>query len=227
MKKILMAALVCATAFGAKAQNLYVQGGVNLANITKNGNGDTEKNNTLTTFNVGLMNRFNISTTFDIETGLLLTGKGSKAETYFNNGNDYIKTKFNPLYVELPLNAVISVPLQKTTSLFFTAGPYVAVGVGGKSKADSKFGPLTSSSESDIQFNNDDPFTSAQEDAAYNKLKRFDYGANIGAGFRFTKLILKANYGIGFAKINSTQTNNSTDEKNKYRTLSLSVGIPF
>jgi hypothetical protein len=32
---------------------------------------------------------------------------------------------------------------------------------------------------------------------------------------------------LGLAKINSTQTNNSTNDKNKYRTVSISVGIPL
>jgi hypothetical protein len=58
-------------------------------------------------------------------------------------------------------------------------------------------------------------------------LKRLDYGVNLGAGFDFGKIILKANYGLGFAKINSTETNNSSNDKNKYRTVSISAGIPL
>ena len=91
----------------------------------------------------------------------------------------------------------------------------------------SKLGILTSSSTKTIQFSNDDPFTSQQEDAAYNKLKRFDFGANIGAGFELENILLKVNYGFGFAKINSTESNNTVNDKNKYRTLSFSVGIPL
>ncbi|MEO6538603.1 MAG: porin family protein [Ferruginibacter sp.] len=209
------------------AQTFYVQGGVNLANITTTNSGQTEKNNLLTTFNVGFISRFGLSKILDLETGLLLSGKGAKAETYFNGGNDYVKSKFNPLYLEVPLNLVFNVPLEKKTGLFFNVGPYVAIGVGGKSKTESKLGPLTSSSESDIKFSNDDPFTSQQDDAAYDKLKRFDFGANFGGGFDLKKVIIKANYGLGLAKINSTQSNNNTDDKNKYRTVSISLGIPL
>jgi len=46
-------------------------------------------------------------------------------------------------------------------------------------------------------------------------------------GFEFSKIILKANYGFGLTKINSTESNNSANDKNKYRTVSLSVGIPL
>ena len=197
------------------------------ANITKTNNGQTEKNNILPSFNAGILARFGLSETVDLESGLLLTGRGSKAETYFNSGADYVKSKFNPLYVEVPLNLIVKVPLDKTSGIFFNAGPYIAIGVGGKSKTASKLGPLYSSSSSSIKFSNDDPFTSQQDDAAYNKLKRFDFGANLGAGIDFGKLLLKANYGFGLAKINSVQGNNVSNDKNKFRTLSFSVGIPI
>lgn len=226
MKQILLITAIVLTCTATKAQT-YVQGGLNLANITKTNDGQTEKNNLLTTFNAGILTRFGLSKTADIESGLLFTGHGSKAETYFNGGNDYVKSTFNPFYIEVPVNVVVKAPLDKTTSLFFHAGPYIAMGVAGKSKTDSKIGPLTSSSSQSIKFSNDNPFTSQQDDAAYDKLKRFDFGLNLGGGFEFEHLILKLNYGFGLSKINSTESNNSVNDKNKYRTVSLSVGIPL
>ncbi|HSN59909.1 MAG TPA: porin family protein [Ferruginibacter sp.] len=228
MKKVFTLLMLSTVMAGAaNAQLFYAQGGLNLANITNTNSGGTEDNAILPTFNVGLMGRFGLSETIDIESGILLTGKGSKAETYFNGGNDYVKAKFNPLYVEVPLNLVVNIPLASSTKLFVNAGPYAAIGVGGKSKLDTKIGVLTSSSERDINFNNDDPFTSEQENAAYDKLKRFDYGLNFGAGLDLNKILLKANYGMGLAKIGSTENNNNADDKNKYRVFSISVGIPL
>jgi hypothetical protein len=228
MKRFLACMLIAGvTISSAEAQLIYAQGGVNLANITANPEGDTEDNNMLTTFNAGIISRFGLSKTVDLEAGLLFTGKGSKAETYFNGGNDYVKSKFNPMYIELPLNIVLNVPLQKTTALFFHVGPYAAIGVAGKSKVSSKVGPLYSDSESSIVFSNDDPFTSEQDDASYNKLKRFDYGLNIGGGFDLKSVLIKANYGFGLAKINAYETDNSANDKNKFRTVSISIGIPL
>lgn len=227
MKKVFAVLLVSGMVMSAKAQLFYAQGGVNLANITKNGDGDTEDNTMLPTFNVGVMGRFGISKTVDLESGLLLSGRGSKAETYFNGGTDYVKAKFNPLYIEVPVNLVINVPLAASSKLFFSAGPYAAIGIAGKSKLETKVGPIVSSSSRDIKFSNDDPFTSEQDDAAYDKLKRFDFGLNAGVGLDLKSVILKANYGLGLAKINSTESNNNADDKNKYRTLSFSVGIPL
>ena len=226
MKKLFLGlVLTTAVALSTKAQ-VYVQGGLNLANITKTKDGQTEKNNILPSFNVGILGRLDLDPMFALESGLLLTGHGSKAETYFTNG-DYVKTKFNPFYLQVPLNAVVKIPLEKESNVFFNAGPYVAIGIGGKSTRESKLGPLMSNSSSSIQFSNDDPFTSQQEDAGYNKLKRFDFGLNFGGGFQFRHVILKANYGLGLAKINSTESNNTANDKNKYRTLSFSVGIPL
>lgn len=232
MKKLLIMLLVgSAAAMSAQAQEVYVQGGLNLSNITKSEDGQTEDNNMLATFNAGAMVRFGISKMFDLESGLLFTGRGSKSETYFTSNKDdnYVKSKFNAYYVELPLNAVVKLPLTPSgkSNVFFHAGPYVAMGVTGKSRVESKFLGVTSTSTKDVKFNDDDPTTSQQEDAAYDKLKRFDYGANIGGGVDLGPVMFKVNYGIGFAKINSKQEDNSENEKNKYRTLSFTVGIPL
>lgn len=229
MKKILTVAFTMAMLTGLKAQ-FYIQGGVNLANITKTTNGQTEDNNMLTTFNAGVLGRFGLSKVVDLETGLLFTGRGSKAETYFTSGNttdNYVKTKFNPYYIEVPLNLVLRFPVKGTHGLFVHAGPYAAIGVAGKSTTDQKLLGITSHSENDIEYANDDPFTSRQEDASYYKLKRFDFGLNAGGGLDLGKVLLKVNYGYGFTKINSIESNNASDDKNKYRTLSFSVGIPL
>ena len=111
MKKLFLALLLTTTvAVSTKAQ-IYVQGGLNLANITKTNDGQTEKNNILPSFNAGILGRLELDPMFDLESGVLLTGRGSKAETYFSNGN-YTKSKFNPLYIEVPLNAVVKIPLD-------------------------------------------------------------------------------------------------------------------
>lgn len=226
MKKILTILIILTLTTSVKAQ-FYLQGGLNLANISKYNNGQTEKNNILPSFNVGVMGRFNLVTMVDLETGILFNGQGSKAETYFNGGNDFVKSKFSPYYFQVPLNAVIKIPIEKTGTIFLNAGPYIAIGVGGKSKTETKFGPLYFTDENGIKFSNDDPFTSKQDDAAYDKLKRFDFGLTFGGGFQFENVILKVNYGLGLSKINSTESNNNANDKNKYRTVSVSVGIPL
>ncbi len=226
MKRLFFSSVLAVFAFAAHSQ-VYVQGGLNLANITKTNSGETFNANNLATFNAGVLARFGLSETFDLESGILFNGHGSKTETNFSNG-DYVRTKFNPMYLEVPLNVLFKVPFNTSGPGFFVnAGPYIAVGIAGKSKFDSKIAGITASSSNNIKFSNDDPLTSEQDDAAYNKLKRFDYGLNFGAGVDLSKVLIKVNYGLGLAKINSTQSDNSSNDKNKFRTWSLSVGIPL
>ncbi|MEO6813476.1 MAG: porin family protein [Ginsengibacter sp.] len=228
MTKLLTLAIFAGFFTNVKSQ-VYVQGGVNFANISTSKSGSTQNINMLTTFNAGIMARSNSTEPIALEAGLLLKGKGAKSNTYLTSSPDdnYIKTTFNPLYIELPANFVLRLPLENRNNIFVNAGPYVAMGIAGKSKIETKFLGVTSNSTKDIKFNNDDPSTNQQEDASYDKLKRFDYGVNVGAGFDVGKVIIKANYGIGMAKINSTKTDNSSNNKNKYRTLSVSLGIPL
>ncbi|MEO8961881.1 MAG: porin family protein [Ginsengibacter sp.] len=228
MKKLLALAIFAGFFTNVKSQ-VYVQGGVNFANISTSKSGSTQNINMLTAFNAGIMARSNSTEPIALEAGLLLKGKGAKSNTYLTSSPDdnFIKTTFNPLYLELPVNFVLRLPLEKRNNIFVNAGPYIAMGIAGKSKIETRFLGVTTHTTSDIKFNNDAPSTSQQEDASYDKLKKFDYGVNVGAGFDVGKVIIKANYGIGMAKINSTETDNSSNNKNKYRTICVSLGIPL
>ena len=232
MKKIL-ALLIFAGVYTTATSQVYVQGGLNLANITKTTGGATSDNNVLTTFNVGIMDRFNITPVLAFETGLLLDGRGAKVNSYLtsDHSQNFFKSKFNPFYLEIPANIVLKVPMGAQTtngkSLFFNAGPYIAMGIAGNNKVETNVLGVSTTKVNSIKFANDDPLTTDGEDAAYNKLKRFDYGFNVGAGIDLGRVMIKANYGFGLAKINSLQTDNNKDAKDKYRTLSISLGIPL
>ena len=222
MKKLLIIAL-CTGVFTAAKSQVYIQGGINLANVSTSASGETQSNHMLTTFNAGILGRINIAAPLAFETGLLLDGRGAKSKNT-SSGNNYYTAKFNPLYLEVPANLVLKLPIQNTSNIFINAGPYIAMGIGGKSKIDGNVAGVEFHSSENIKFTSTDP---NENDQAYSKLKRFDYGVNLGAGIDVGKILLKVNYGLGLAKINSTQTDNSTNDKNKYRTVSISLGIPL
>ncbi|WP_207632544.1 porin family protein [Foetidibacter luteolus] len=235
-KKILTLAAVTAlfvTAASAQEKGklnpggIYIKGGYNSANISTKSDGSVHDSRSLGTFHAGVIADLPIADIFSFQTGLLLNGKGAKADYYAdpnNQSDNYVKTRFNPLYLELPANFLVKFPIGNDLRIYAGAGPYVAMGIGGKSKAEiSVLGEKTTTSES-IKFNNDDPTTGEQEGARFDRLKRFDVGLNALAGVETNRLMLGLNYGWGLTKINSTQTNNS-DDKNKYRTLSLSLGV--
>jgi hypothetical protein len=205
---------------------IYIKGGLNLSNISTKSDGSIDDANTLASFNAGVIADLPLASVLSLQTGLQLSGKGAKANYYFddNNRNDnYVKSKFNPLYLELPVNLVFKFPVADNARFFVGAGPYVAMGLGGKTKTESKLLGVTSTSERDIAFNDDDPTTSGQEDAGVNKLRRFDYGLNGVAGVEVNRFTIGVGYGWGLAKISSIDDDDN--DKNKYRVFSVSLGV--
>lgn len=221
--------MLCAAVSNAQSStppkaSLFLKGGFNLSNITINKNGDLDDNRTLPSFNVGLQADLPIGSFFAIQPGVFFTGKGAKLESGNTSGNNWYRATARPYYVEVPVNAVVKIPLGDQSSFFFGAGPYVAMGVGGKNRLEGQVAGVSFSRSSNIKFSNDDPFTSNEEGSGYNIVRRFDYGLNGTVGIQAKYALFSVNYGLGLAKIQSG-TSSSDDELGKYRVLSFNVGI--
>lgn len=202
-----------------------IQAGVNLANVSVNDNGRVDDANQLTSFQAGFIGDFNLGGPVYLQPGLVFTGKGSKVEKGTQGSNAYFKQTFNPYYIEVPVNLVFKAPLGQTSSLFFGAGPYAAIGIAGKVKTDKTVFAVSTHSEQNITFSNDDPTTFNQEEGTgLGVIKRFDYGVNGTAGIEGKSVVLSVNYGLGLAKLQSG-TNSGTDNNNKHRVLSLTLGF--
>jgi hypothetical protein len=236
MKNKLLATLLLSFLFVSALQaqknqgGFIIKGGVNFSNISTADDGSINEANSLTTFNAGVLGDIPIADVLSIQTGLILNGKGAKSEYYVddNNHNDnYVKAKFKPLYLELPVNAVFKMPLEDKSAVFIGAGPYLALGIGGKSEITTKLLGVENSYEEDIDFDEDDITTDEQEGAQWNKLKQWDMGVNFLAGIEVNHVVLSLNYGLGLTKINSMQTDNDENDKNKYRVFSISLGVKF
>lgn len=204
-----------APAAPANPGGFFIKGGVNFSNISTQNNGSYNKANTLTIFNVGVLADVPLAPVLSLQPGVVLTGKGAKASGSFADVT-YTKT-FNPLYIEVPVNVVVKLPLGNDSRIFFGAGPYGAVGVGGKWKNTLDGGELSSTSDDKIKFGNSDS----------DQLKTFDYGLNGMAGVEISRLMLGVNYGLGLSKIFPNQTDNGANDKNKYRVFSINVGVRF
>jgi hypothetical protein len=210
----------------AQSDAAWLKAGVNFANVSYNNDGEVDDANMLTSFHVGIMGDINIAKVLAIQPGILFTGKGSKIQSGSPNDITYYKATANPLYIEVPVNAVIKLPLPGSGSnIFFGAGPYIAMGVGGKRKIEGKSLNVAFSSKEKIEYSNDDPSTfNNEEGTGLGVMRRFDYGFNGTAGFQFKSTMLALNYGHGLAKLQSG-SNNSSDNNNKHRVLSISVGF--
>ncbi len=211
---ILAAFCLLASASYAQKSAAILKGGVNFANISNNDEGGYDDNRMLTGFHAGIIADLNLTEFLAIQPGLLYTSKGIRFE------NDLQELTFNPRYIELPVNLVFKTPTGQS-KFFIGAGPYVAMGIGGKFKAEGLF-----EFSSDIQYSDDDPLTSDEEGAGAFIVRRFDYGLNAIAGIEASNLVISAGYGLGLAKLQSG-SNSSSDQNNKHRVFSLSLGFKF
>ncbi|KYP15449.1 MAG: hypothetical protein A1D16_13090 [Flavihumibacter sp. CACIAM 22H1] len=229
MKKMMLMMAIGAITTAVKAQDnkFYLKGGYNLANVSVSGNGAVDDARALSSFHAGLMADLPIGAgLLSLQPGVLYTGKGTKVENGKSTDASYFKSTTNPQYIEIPLNLVVNLPLADKESKFFVgAGPYAAMGIGGKNKVEGKIFGVGFKSEEKIEFSNDDPTTTGTEEGAgIGYMKRFDFGVNGTAGFAFKNLLLSINYGHGLTKLNSGG-DNQADDKFKNRVWSLSVGV--
>jgi hypothetical protein len=209
----------------APKASLFAKAGLNLSNITIDKNGGLDDGKTLASFHAGLQADLPIGSFFAIQPGVFFTGKGAKLESGNTSGNNWYRSTTRPYYIEIPVNAVIKLPLgDHESSFFFGAGPYLGIGVGGKNRVEGKALGVAFSRSENIKFSNDDPFTSTEEGAGYNIMRRFDYGLNGTIGIQAKIALFSVNYGLGLAKLQSG-TSSSADELNKYRVLSFTAGF--
>lgn len=226
LKNIALAAGLATIAFTSQAQKLQLRGGVNLANVSVTDNGRVNESNQLTGYQLGLTTDISlIKDVLSLQPGVIYTGKGAKVESGTEGQNGYFRQSFNPRYIEVPLNLVAKLPFAKKTGLFVGAGPYAAVGVGGKVKTNGRLLGADYNFDRKITFSDDDPTTFNQEEGTgLGVVRRFDYGINAMAGFRIKTVVVTANYGHGLAKLQSGTTS-SEDNNNKHRVLSFTLGF--
>lgn len=227
MKPLIVFLTVILLATGAHAQetSVYIRAGFNLANVSISSDGRIDDARSLYSFNAGITGDVPLGRLLALQPGLLFTGKGTKSQSGQPTDATYFKATSNPYYIELPLNLLVKIPLAgKFSSLFVGAGPYAAMGVAGKNKAEGKVFGVAFNSSKNIEFSQDDPTTfNQQEGAGFGIVRRFDFGLNGTAGFQLNNVLLTVNYGYGLTKINSVAQN--SDDKNKHRVLSLSAGF--
>lgn len=209
----------------AQKSGIILRGGLNLANVTVSENGRVDDAKTLTSFQAGFIGDLSLGQFVSLQPGLLVTGKGSKTQSGETSDANYFKATTNPIYLEVPLNLVFKFGEKDGPNFFAGAGPYLAFGIAGKNKVEGKFLGTSFSSESNIEWSDDDPTTlDYEEGAGFGIMKRFDYGLNGTAGIDLKKAVISVNYGLGLAKLQSG-SDSSDDDNNKHRVLSFTVGF--
>ncbi len=200
------------------AQNFGVKAGLNLSNMLMKDDDDTYSDDFKMNpgFHIGATAEFPLAEMISFETGLLLSTKGftvSEEETFM--GETYkIEGKMNLLYLDIPLTAKASFDLGGA-KIYGAFGPYLGMGLSGKSKYEGTYNGETETYEEDIEWGSD-------EDES--DLKRLDFGLTMGAGVEINSIQIGLSYGLGLANI-SPYTDGGTKINN--RVLGLSVGYKF
>lgn len=225
IKSFLVLSAIVLLAHSISAQSAQLKGGINWSNVSVSDNGTVDDAKMLTSFHVGLLTDIQLSPVISLQPGIIFTGKGAKTQFGNETSANYYKATSNPFYIEVPLNFVFKASIGGNNKFFAGAGPYLAVGISGKTKTEGKFLGVAFSREKNIEFSNDDPATFSQEEGGgLGVVKRFDYGLNGTVGIEGKSMVLGVNYGLGLAKLQSG-SNSSADNNNKHRVLSFSVGI--
>lgn len=204
MKKLvlLFALVVASQLVSAQGLKYGIKAGVNFANQEFKEQGFSFSPKSVTSFHIEGLIDYGINSSFSIQPGLALSGKGFRIES------DGVKAKTDLMYVEVPVNAVAKFPISSIGKFFIGAGPYAAFGISGKAKVEG-----SGVSESDDKLFDKDK----------GSYKKGDIGINVLGGLEFSKgLTINANYGLGLSNISREA---STTAKNKV--VSVSVGFLF
>ena len=213
--KWIVVMLVSCMALETFAQSVTLKGGLNMADmlITEEGEEVNEEFKMNPGFHFGILTEFQLSDGLSFEPGLLLMTKGTRAEeeeTYQGIVGKY-EAKINLYYLDIPLNLKLSTDAG-SAKIFGTFGPYIGMGLSGKSKFTYSGNGDSETEEEDIEWGKD------------KDLLRLDWGLGAGAGIEFGKLQLGVSYALGLANI-AAESEDDSGAKN--RVLSISVGYKF
>lgn len=152
MKKILCTLVLAMVAMvGFSQVRLDVKAGMSITNLTKT-EGDAKVG-----YSVGLGVDLPVATSLSVQSGLMFTGKGAK----------WGEMKSSPCYLDIPILAAYKVAVAEDVNVVFNAGPYIGIGLGGKTK------------DGDLKY-----------DYFGDGTKRFDLGLQYGVGAEFADHIL-------------------------------------
>lgn len=189
----MLLALISIPVFSQVSYN--IKAGMNMSDFTKD---DFSKMKV--GFQIGVGMDYAFDNTWSFQPSLLLTTKGAKSDS-----EEDFEVKANPIYIELPLMLAAKVNVASDVNVVFSAGPYVAYGIGGKNTVE------TSGISVETDF-----FGDEDEGGA----KRFDAGVGTGVGLELSKFLIGFNAELGLTKLYS-------DSSSKNINFAVTVGYRF
>ena len=158
-------------------------------------------------FHAGGIAEYGLNKNFAVETGLILSGKGTKVVDSNVSGGS-TTTIYSPLSLDIPINAMYKIGTGKAKLELF-AGAYIAFGISGKVETSG----LTKESR-DIKYGN----------TAADDLKGTDFGFNFGAGVEIINFQIRCQCSVGLTNLNP---DNSSTLVIRSNIIGISIGYLF
>lgn len=163
-------------------------------------------------YQAGLVFDCPLSRSFSVQPSLLLSSKGATFTGSVISGTTNVvigpnETIFRPLYVELPVLLMYRFSVATRTRLLVGAGPYGAVGVGGRMYRNILYTEY------------DEPMEFAPKGSG-TRFQRFDYGLTGAAGVELGRVQLTLTYSQGLTNVTTFIVN--TDLRNQALALTAS-----
>lgn len=186
MRKLLLTCVLAMVALVGFSQWRWdVKFGMDFSNLTK---WDMDA---LPGFTMGVGLDYEFDESWAFQPGLMFTSRG-----YKNGG-----WKVRPVYMDIPILAAYKITLTENARFVINAGPYVAIGLGGKKKHDD------------------------YESKVFDGWKRGDFGFQWGVGFELSDHYL-VNFAAQHGFISPLEVIVSTDHP-KNMNFSIGVGYRF
>ncbi len=188
MKKKIFMMLFLLVSLTANAQQTFkamgkdvsfgMRGGITTSYLTNNDNSDGKMG---WCFGVDFTVPFDeVCKNFSVQPSVLFVSKGDVLSQDGDVGDgDYANTEatINAVYMEIPITAAYKIQLGRRFNITLNTGPYIAFGLGGKSKLETN-ATIGGS-----------PISGGFDKGTFESCKRFDYGWVFGIRYGFTKTL--------------------------------------
>lgn len=218
---LVVAMLAMVTAMSAQV-SLGVKGGVNMSNFMGSDVKDTKMK---IGFHAGVAADYDFAPNMAVQSGLYFVTKGAKlseSESSLLGVKTKASAVTNAMYLQVPVHFAYKMDVTPGTRLVFHAGPYVAYGIGGKTKSNTKVTGdipenLKDKINEELKKLNGKGVDTFHKD---NGLKRFDAGLGLGVGAEFGQILFDLGWDMGLVNL---QEKSNGKNMNAY----LSVGYKF
>lgn len=200
-----------------------IKAGVNLASVAEDASEETfseQSKQSVLGFQGGLAFDLAPTSMFSIQPELIFIQKGGKV-TYEINESNKVENRYYYNYIEVPVMAKLKLYGEESSSgLYLEAGPYAGLAISGKVKSKTTIFGVTSNSEDEFSFDNDDPD---------DRNRRLDWGFSFGGGVKFGQAYLDLRYNLGINNLLDQDADNQNDNKpyRRNRGIGLTLGYAF